>query len=149
MTLNMLKTKIHRATVTGADLTYEGSISLDPQLIEAAGLLPYEQVDIYNCNNGARFHTYVIVGKTGEVCLNGAAARHVAKGDILIIAAYASMPREEAIHHRPTAVFVDGSNQIRKIDKYSLETFPKLDPVGGLGSVTANGIDRAMNSVDI
>lgn len=127
MKLNMLKTKIHRATVTGADLTYEGSISLDPALIEAAGLLPYEQVDIYNCNNGARFHTYVIVGNPGEVCLNGAAARHVHRGDIVIIAAFASMEAEEAKTYQPTAVFVDEKNNVKKVDKYSLVTFPKSE----------------------
>jgi aspartate 1-decarboxylase len=121
----MLKTKIHRATVTGADLTYEGSISLAPELIDASGLRPYEQVDIYNCNNGSRFHTYVIVGKPGEVCLNGAAARHVHRGDVVIIAAFASMSESEASTYQPTAVFVDEKNAIVKVDKYSLHTFPK------------------------
>ena len=132
MNLNMLKTKIHRATVTGADLTYEGSISLSPDLIQAAGLLPFEQVDIYNCNNGARFHTYVIVGNPGEVCLNGAAARHVAKGDIVIIAAYASLEKEEAKTHQPTAVFVDSKNEVKRISFYDTGTFPKADPAESL-----------------
>lgn len=125
MMLNMLKTKIHRASVTGADLNYEGSISLSPRLIEAAGLLPYEQVDVYNCNNGARFHTYVIVGQDREVCLNGAAARQVQRGDILIIAAYASFTQAEAAVYQPNAVFVDSQNEIKSVQKYSLHTFPK------------------------
>ena len=85
MNVTMLRAKIHRATVTGADLNYEGSISICPDLIKASGLLINEQVDIYNCNNGARFTTYVILGNKGEICLNGAAARHVQKGDLVII----------------------------------------------------------------
>lgn len=85
MNLSMLKCKIHRATVTEADLNYEGSVSVDPALIAAAGLLINERVDIYNCNNGARFSTYVIKGKPGQICLNGAAARHVQPGDLVII----------------------------------------------------------------
>jgi aspartate 1-decarboxylase len=115
MTLNMLKCKIHRATVTGADLNYEGSISICPKLIRDAGLRPYEQVDIYNCNNGARFHTYVILGKEGEICLNGAAARHVHKGDLVIIAAYAGYSEQEAKDHKPVCVFVDGWNRSKEI----------------------------------
>lgn len=115
MNLNMLKCKIHRATVTGADLNYEGSISICPNLIKESGLLPYEQVDIYNCNNGARFHTYVILGKEGEICLNGAAARHVHRGDLVIIAAYASMSEPEAKAHKPVCVFVNEKNQPKDI----------------------------------
>lgn len=115
MLLNMLKSKIHRAVVTDADLTYEGSISLDPALIKAAGLMEFEQVDIYNCNNGARFHTYVIVGKKGEVCLNGAAARHVQRGDVVIIACYAQMEEKEAKKYQPKVVFVDEKNKIKAL----------------------------------
>lgn len=111
MQLTMLKCKIHRATVTDADLTYEGSVSIDPALIKAAGLLLNERVDIYNCNNGARFSTYVIPGKKGEICLNGAAARHVQRGDLVIICAYAGMSVDEAKKHLPTVVFVDGKNR--------------------------------------
>jgi aspartate 1-decarboxylase len=125
MNLTMLKCKIHRATVTGADLNYEGSVSIDPKLIKAAGLLPYERVDIYNCNNGARFSTYVIVGGPGEICLNGAAARHVHRGDIVIIAAYCGMEEKAAKTFEPAVVFVDEKNKIKTLDKYSKKSFPK------------------------
>ncbi len=114
MQLTMLKSKLHRATVTDADLNYEGSVSICPDLIKAAGFHLYEQVDIYNCNNGARFHTYVILGKKGEICLNGAAARHVHKGDIVIIACYASVNAEEAAKHQPVCVFVNDKNQVKE-----------------------------------
>lgn len=109
-----MRCKIHRATVTEADLTYEGSISLSPELILASGLLLHEKVDILNCNNGARFSTYVIKGKKGQVCLNGAAARLVQKGDVVIIVAYANMPIEEAQKHDPKVVFVDQMNKIKE-----------------------------------
>lgn len=112
MNLSLLKCKIHRATVTDADLNYEGSVSIDPKLISAAGLLLNERVDIYNCNNGARFSTYVIEGKKGEICLNGAAARHVQKGDLVIICAYCGLSVEEAKKHKPTVVFVDSKNKM-------------------------------------
>ena len=115
MNLSMLKCKIHRATVTNADLSYEGSISIDPALIKAAGLLLNERVDIYNCNNGARFSTYVITGKKSEICLNGAAARHVCRGDIVIIAAYCGLTHQEALKHKPTVVFVDEKNRLKEI----------------------------------
>lgn len=115
MNVSMLKCKIHRATVTDADLNYEGSISIDPKLIKAAGLFINERVDIYNCNNGARFSTYVIEGKKGEICLNGAAARHVQKGDLVIIVAYCGMTAEEAPKHKPTVVFVDGKNRVKEL----------------------------------
>ncbi len=115
MNLSMMKCKIHRATVTDADLNYEGSVSIDKKLIQAAGLLLNEKVDIYNCNNGARFSTYVIEGKKGQVCLNGAAARHVQKGDLVIIVAYASMNEAEAKKHQPKVVFVDAKNQISEL----------------------------------
>ncbi len=115
MRLTLLKSKIHRATVTDADLNYEGSISIDPALSEAAHFLPFERVDIYNCNNGERFSTYVIPGKPGEICLNGAAARLVHRGDIVIIASYADMEFEEAAKHQPTVVLVDEKNKIKKL----------------------------------
>ncbi len=111
----MLKSKIHRATVTGADLYYEGSISIDPQLCEAANLLPYERVEIYDCNNGSRFATYVIHGKEGQVCLNGAAARLVHPGDVVIIASYAEFEENEARHHQPVKVFVNAKNEIKPL----------------------------------
>jgi len=117
MKLGFLKCKIHRATVTDADLSYEGSVSIDPKLCEAANLREFERVEIYNCNNGARFATYVIFGKPGEVCLNGAAARMVLKGDIVIIAAYCDLDEKEVAAHKPYLVFVDDKNQIKSITR--------------------------------
>ena len=114
--LTLLKTKIHRATVTEADLNYEGSISICPELIKAAGLLEFEQVDIYNCNNGERFHTYVILGRKGQIGLNGAAARRVMPGDLVIIANYASMTEKEAHTHKPKVVFVHADNSIKNLE---------------------------------
>lgn len=110
MNINMLYSKIHRATVSNADLSYEGSISIDKLLIKKAKFYINQKVDIYNCNNGARFSTYVIEGEQQEICLNGAAARHVQKGDIVIIVAYASVPLEIAHCHQPTVIFVDSNN---------------------------------------
>ena len=115
MNVEMLKCKIHRATVTDADLNYEGSISICPDLIKASGLLLNEKVDIYNCNNGARFSTYVIKGKKGEICLNGAAARHVHTGDIVIVVSYCNMPLAEAKKHVPKVVFVNEKNKLKII----------------------------------
>jgi aspartate 1-decarboxylase len=116
MNLTLLKSKIHRATVTDADLNYEGSISIDPKLCEAAHLHKFEKVEIYNCNNGARFATYVIHGKEGEICLNGAAARHVHKGDLVIICAYANMDEKEALEHKARLVLMDEGNEVKKIE---------------------------------
>lgn len=115
MQITLLKCKIHRATVTDADLNYEGSISIDPALVDAAGLREFERVEIYNCNNGQRFATYVIFGKKGEICLNGAAARLVHRGDLVIIAAYATMNESEAAEHKPRLVFVDQKNEIKEL----------------------------------
>jgi aspartate 1-decarboxylase len=112
MNRTLLKSKIHRATVTDANLNYTGSISLGPEFLAAADLLAFEQVDIYNCNNGERFHTYVILGQPGEVCLNGAAARKVQPGDIVIIASYAVYADDEARAHQPRLVYVDADNRI-------------------------------------
>jgi len=115
MRRTLLKSKIHRATVTGADLSYEGSISIDPKLCDAARLMPYERVEIYNCNNGNRFATYVIYGKDGEICLNGAAARLVHRGDVVIIASYADFEDHECVPgYEPVKVFVDSSNRISR-----------------------------------
>jgi aspartate 1-decarboxylase len=111
MLLNLLKCKIHRATVTDADLSYKGSISICPHLREASGLLLNERVDVVNINTGDRFSTYVIAGKQGEICLNGAAARLVQKTDLVIIMAYAWYNPEEAALHEPTLVYVDEHNQ--------------------------------------
>ena len=113
----MMYSKIHRATVTNADLTYEGSISIDKSLIKKAKLFVNQKVDILNCDNGARFSTYVIEGKKNEICLNGAAARHVQKGDTVIIVAYASIDIKEAEKHEPTVVFVNKNNEFKEIRK--------------------------------
>jgi len=106
----LLKSKIHRAVVTDANLDYEGSISIDPVLCQRADLVEFERVDIYNCNNGNRFSTYVILGKPGEICLNGAAARLVHRGDLVIIASYAHYTPHEVTAHKPKLVFVDAHN---------------------------------------
>ena len=113
MQRTLLKSKIHRATVTDADLNYEGSISIDPVLCEQADLHEFEKVYIYNCNNGNRFSTYVIHGKRGEICLNGAAARLVHRGDLVIIANYATYTEEEASRHTPRLIFVDEQNRAK------------------------------------
>jgi aspartate 1-decarboxylase len=109
----MLLGKVHRATVTDANLNYEGSLTLDPDLMEAAGMLPYEQVQVLDIDNGARLTTYLIEGErsTGQVCINGAAARLVAPGDKVIVVAYAEMEDEEARSHTPRVVLVDGTNR--------------------------------------
>lgn len=112
MQIEMMKSKIHRATVTDADLSYEGSISIGPELIKAAGFFVNEKVDIYNCNNGQRFSTYVIKGKNREITLNGAAARLVQKGDVVIIVSYCQIDLKKAEKHLPQVVFVDGKNKI-------------------------------------
>ncbi len=110
----MLKSKIHRATITDADLDYEGSITIDEQLMEEADILPYEQVQIYDINNGNRFETYAIKGErgSGTICVNGAAARLVSKGDLIIIASYFNIDEEEALRHLPRLVYVDGNNRM-------------------------------------
>lgn len=112
MKIEMLKSKIHNATVTGADLNYVGSISLDPELYEAVDLREFEKVDVLNVNNGARLTTYVINGGSGEVCLNGAAARLVQPGDRVIIVAYAQLEPSEADVFSPRIVILGENNQI-------------------------------------
>lgn len=113
MLVNKLKCKLHRAKVTQAKLNYEGSISIDKTLCKRAGLLNYEKVDIYNITNGARFSTYVIFGKKGEICLNGAAARHVQIGDRIIIAAYCQLTPQETETFNPKFIFLDSKNRIK------------------------------------
>lgn len=108
----MLKSKIHRARVTQVDLDYEGSITIDRKLMEAADILPYEQVQVLNINNGARFDTYAIEGESGEICINGAAARLVANGDIIIILSYCHIDDEEARNFTAKLVQVDDKNAI-------------------------------------
>jgi len=113
----MLKSKIHRATVTEADLNYVGSITIDENLMEAADILSNEKVQIVNNNNGARFETYVIRGPrdSGVVCLNGAAARLVQPGDRIIIISYALVDNNEAVKHQPRVIFVDDFNRVSEI----------------------------------
>ena len=114
MMVTLCKGKIHRAIVTEANLDYEGSITIDKELIEAAGLFPYEKVHVVNINTGSRLETYVIEGKAGSgtICLNGAAARLGARGDKIIIIAYAQFSPEEARLFKPTMVLVDDNNRI-------------------------------------
>ena len=120
MQIILLKSKIHRATVTQADLNYVGSITIDPVLMEAAGILEYEYVQIVDVNNGNRFETYTIAGDPGSgmICLNGAAARCVSVNDKIIIMCYAQMTPEEAKEHKPNVVFVDDDNKIVRKTTY-------------------------------
>lgn len=110
----MLKGKIHRARVTQVDVDYEGSITIDKSLMEASDILPYEQVEVLNINNGARFSTYAIEAEpgSGAICINGAAARLAAKGDIVIILSYCHVLDDEAINVIPKMVYVDENNRI-------------------------------------
>ncbi len=110
----LLRGKIHRATVTHADLHYEGSISLSPELLEAAGFVEYEAVAIWNVTNGQRFETYTICGESGsrDISINGAAARLVAPGDLIIIACFELVPEAKAATHQPRLVFVDAKNRM-------------------------------------
>jgi len=109
----MLKSKIHRARVTDANLNYEGSLTIDAELMEAADILCYEKIEIYNIHNGARFATYAIAGPAGkgDICLNGAAARLGTQGDLIIIATYANYDEAEAVERKPTVVHVDSNNK--------------------------------------
>ena len=120
MNISMLKGKIHRATVVQAELNYVGSITIDPKLMEAAGILEYEQVQIVDVENGNRFETYTIDGEPGSgmICLNGAAARQVQVGDHVIILAYCQMDAKEAADHKPKVVFVDEENHISRVSNY-------------------------------
>ena len=114
MKRTLLKSKIHRATVTDANLLYQGSVTIDPVLMEAADLLEFERVEIYNCTNGERFATYAIPGTPGkgEIVINGAAAHKAGTGDVVILATYAEYETEELKGHKPSLVFVDGKNRI-------------------------------------
>ncbi len=120
MTITMLKAKIHRATVTQAELDYVGSITVDMDLLEQAGILEYEKVQIVDVNNGSRFETYTIAGERGSgvMCLNGAAARMVQTGDKIILMAYAQVMLEEASELRPTVLFVNEKNKVTKVTNY-------------------------------
>ena len=114
-TRNMLKSKIHRARVTECNVDYEGSVTIDATLLKAADILPYERVEVLNVNNSARFTTYAIEGEAGSgvICLNGAAARMVSIGDIVIILTYQDVHHEEASHVKPRMVYVDNQNRIQ------------------------------------
>lgn len=113
MVRTMLKSKIHRATITAADLTYEGSLTIDARLMELADILPYEMVYVYNINNGERFETYAIAGPSGSgvICLNGAAARKGMPGDLIIITTFATFTAAALADFQPQIVYVDGNNQ--------------------------------------
>lgn len=114
MLRTMCKSKIHRATITDANLNYQGSITIDEELLEAADILPYERVQVVNCNNGVRLETYTMPGERGkgDICLNGAAARLGQPGDVVIIISYALMDDRECRGHKPVIVHVDGQNRI-------------------------------------
>lgn len=120
MEITMLKGKIHRAVVTQAELDYVGSITVDSALLKAAGILEYQMVQVVDINNGERFETYTIAGEenSGVICLNGAAARCVQKGDKIIIMAYCTINEGDAKGHMPKVVFVDENNRIRRISDY-------------------------------
>ena len=116
----MMKSKIHRATVTDANINYEGSITIDRDLMDAADMVEYEQVHVLNVNNGARFTTYIIEGErgSGQTCLNGAAARLAVKGDLVILITYTQVADEELKNYKPAIVHVDENNvQTNKLDK--------------------------------
>lgn len=123
----MFKSKIHRATVTQADLEYEGSITIDPHLLKAADILPFEEVSLWNVTRGTRLSTYAIEGDAGSnvVCVNGAAAHLVEVGDLIIIATFGSYDEAEAAAHVPTVVLVDGENRIIN-SRYKETAGPKL-----------------------
>lgn len=131
MQITMFKSKLHQMVVTEANLMYEGSITIDQDLLDAANLLPYEKVQVVNITNGSRLETYTIAGKRGSgvCCLNGAAARLTQVGDRVIIMSYAEMTPEEAKSHKPVVVVVDGNNKPKQVvdetkyaTKYDLET---------------------------
>ena len=117
MNITLLKSKLHRATVTEADLNYVGSITIDEELMKVSNIVEYEKVQIVNINNGHRFETYVIAGRPGSgiMCLNGAAARMAQVGDKIIMMSYASMTAEEAKSHKPTVVLLGEDNQVSGI----------------------------------
>lgn len=120
MTISVLKSKIHRATVTQAELDYIGSITIDSELLKKSGIIEYQKVQVVDINNGNRFETYTISGEpnSGVICLNGAAARCVQPGDKVIIMAYADMTPEEAKENSPVVLFLDDNNKIQRISNY-------------------------------
>src|SRR5688572_9025174 len=141
MTITMFRAKLHRLRVTEADLYYEGSITLDTDLLKAAGILPYEKVQVVNVNNGSRLETYTIPGEAGSriVCLNGPAARLGARGDEVIVIAYADMTPQEARKHRPRVVLVDEHINLTEI--IDLQVTHK--PHGLHGPISADALTAA------
>ena len=131
MLLTMMKSKLHRATVTQADLDYEGSIAIDRDLLDASGILPHEQVDVLNITNGARFTTYAIEAPRGSKVfgVNGAAARLVQKGDKIIVVTYGQLPAEEARNYNPVVVLLDDQNDIKRA-AYGLPALPNIAQIG-------------------
>lgn len=128
-----LQAKIHRAVVTGAEVDYEGSLAVGPELLEAAGMRPFERIEVYNLDNGERFATYLISGNPGEICLNGAAARKGRPGQRVIIAAYVWLEEDQILEHRPTCVFVGPDNAIQSVEQKSvLPVSTPLKDRGGL-----------------
>ncbi len=121
----MMKSKIHRARVTDLNIDYEGSVTVDRNLMQAADILPYEQVHVLNVNNGERFSTYAIEGEpgSGQICLNGAAARLVCKGDIVIILTYSQVAENDAVDFHPNIVYVNKRNEITSV-KHTVESLP-------------------------
>ena len=146
MTVTLFKGKLHRLTVTEADLYYEGSITLDRELMEAAKLLPYERVQVLNVNAGTRLETYTIPAPSGSrtVCLNGPAARLVAPGDQVIVIAYADMTPEEAEAHQPRVVLVDGQNNPTEV--FDLDGSDVADPnqPGVTDAIDVSGLDHSV-----
>ena len=120
----MLKSKLHRIRITGANIDYEGSIAIDKDLMEAADILPYEQVHVLDVNNGARFTTYAIEGErgSGQICVNGAAARLVSKGDIAIILTYTNVEENDTLDYHPRLVYVDVNNKVTRIGEQLIFT---------------------------
>jgi len=135
MRLNVFKSKIHRATVTHADVAYEGSVTIDRELLDAAQILPFEAVHIWNATRGSRLVTYALEGPrgSGAICVNGAAAHLNQPGDVVILATFAEMTPEEARVHRPTVVRVDSKNRVVAAGDAAEKPGPVLDSIGILG----------------
>ncbi|HEV3457808.1 MAG TPA: aspartate 1-decarboxylase [Thermoanaerobaculia bacterium] len=145
MQRTLLKSKIHRATVTEANLDYQGSVTIDPLLMEAADLLHFERVEVYDVTNGERFATYAIPGRrgAGEICLNGAAAHKVRPGDLVILASYADYDEEGARRHRPALVFVDEANRIARAEKAAAAAAAAPSASPAAASAAAGGVEVA------
>ena len=147
MRRRMMKSKIHRATVTGADLHYIGSVSIDPELLKLADIREHEQVAILDIDNGARFETYAIVGGPGDVCLNGAAARLVHPGDRIIVITYADYEDAELDTYEPTIVHVDTAN--RAIDEQTAKQLARATTPGPVRYTEISAeVDRHMAHLD-